>query len=153
MINACSQGHALSDQLPDLLLEALLVALELDGGVDVGRGLEVGIEYHGLDAEEHVLDGEHGPPLLYQLLLGVEDVLLGGMQNRDADLSVLVDVGVPHLGGENHGRRGVRVVVWEVQHCLEQPPLVNRVRRPFHAHPPLKQVVVLQPHTERVLTL
>jgi len=70
------------------------------------------------------------------------------VQDGDAHVAVLVDVGVPHLGGELDGGRAVGVVGGEVEGGLEVAALVEGVGRAEDGHLPLEQVVVRQPHRE-----
>lgn len=47
-------------------------------------------------------------------------VVDGRMEDRDAQISVLVDVWVPYFCDESDGRRWVWIVVWELHECLQR---------------------------------
>ena len=65
------------------------------------------------------------------------------MQNRNAHLAVRIDVWVPHFGFEDHLRWVVRVIVWELQLCLEVASFVESILRTLEDNVPEKEVVII----------
>eukprot|EP00355_Strombidium_rassoulzadegani_P010007 CAMPEP_0168615806 /NCGR_PEP_ID=MMETSP0449_2-20121227/4695_1 /TAXON_ID=1082188 /ORGANISM="Strombidium rassoulzadegani, Strain ras09" /LENGTH=141 /DNA_ID=CAMNT_0008656559 /DNA_START=717 /DNA_END=1142 /DNA_ORIENTATION=+ len=118
------------------LVVCRFIVSELQGGLEVGGRINVGVIEHGDDAHEDGLDSDNGPPSLVGPLLRVELVDAGWVKNGDADLAILVDVRVPHLRLERHHGRVVGEVVGELQLRLEETSLVERVLRPLEYYVP-----------------
>lgn len=84
-------ANALAGEVAQLTVILLAILLHELGGVDVGGRFQVGVHEHGGDTHQDGLNGEDGVPLLRQLLLRVERVLDGRVQDGDADLARGVD--------------------------------------------------------------
>lgn len=72
------------------------------------------------------LDTMHRHPPLSRIL---KAILVGArrVEDRDADLSIFVDVGVPHLGQELHLGRVKREVLWEGERRAQEGAFVERI--------------------------
>lgn len=58
--------------------------------------------------------------------LGVID---WGVEDRDTEVPILIDIGMPDLGEEADGWRGVWVVRWELDMCLRRRRKLVRERK------------------------
>ena len=96
---------------PSVVLPSILVVEA--AGLGVGRTGGVGIAQQALDAGEDGRDVVDGTPLV--------------LQDVEADLAVVVDVGVEHLGEEADVGGLVGVVLGEFQDELERPALPRGV--------------------------
>lgn len=110
LVLAQALPDALAAPPPEVLVLALLLLAQHARGLDVGRALLVGAVEQADGAQQDRLGGLDGAPALRGGLVAVL-VLLGRVQDRDAELAVLVDVGVERDRVlEGQGRRHVRVV-------------------------------------------
>eukprot|EP00414_Alexandrium_minutum_P002402 CAMPEP_0113818764 /NCGR_PEP_ID=MMETSP0328-20130328/403_1 /TAXON_ID=39455 /ORGANISM="Alexandrium minutum" /LENGTH=264 /DNA_ID=CAMNT_0000786699 /DNA_START=100 /DNA_END=892 /DNA_ORIENTATION=+ /assembly_acc=CAM_ASM_000350 len=134
---------ALPGELPDPLLPTVLVVLEVHSCVDVRRRVEVRVNKHGDNADQDAVHTQDRPPALVCGLLLVEAVCARRVQDGDADFSIRVDVGVPHLRLEPHLRRIVREVWWELEEGAEDAALIEAVRRALEHDAPLEEVRVI----------
>lgn len=109
-------------RLFDVVAHDGLVALGLlaqhDAGVDVGGRRDLGIIEEGQDGDEDGLDALRGRPALRGELAG-HLVFAGGVQDRDAEFAVLVDVGVVEGAQEAELYRGIGVLASAVPRVLE----------------------------------
>lgn len=104
---------ALAATLSELLVLAFLLFSEQLGRLDVRWAFVVWVVEEGNGTEEDGLWGLDGAPPLRGVLIS-KDVLAGSMQNRYAQLAVLVYVGMEGNGClERECRWGVRVGFWE----------------------------------------
>ena len=115
-------GSVLLDPLSSLVLEALGVVSELGAGFFPKRAGGVGDLHHGHEDFKNESDLLRGLPLV------LVDVC--------ADLSLLVHVGVPDLGLEEHFR-GLEGVVLELHGDLELAVLEGGLLRTDHEHVPV----------------
>ena len=116
------------------------VVAPLLGGVDVGGALVVWLREHAHDRHEDLFHRLHRAPPLAALLI-TELVLARGVEDRDAHLTVGVDVRVPEGRRERHDRRVQRVVFGELQRGAEAPILVHGLLRPGDVRLPGEEVV------------
>ena len=120
-------------------------------GADGRQAMEGRRERREAGGEGGGTHAEDGAPLLAHLLLRVELVLLGLVQDADAHHAVLVHVRVPEpRRGELHDGRDVRVVSGEGERAGEVAALVVGVLGPLHDDLPLIDVVVHQSDREAV---
>ena len=124
---ASSHLLALAHALRNLLPKPRQVLPELLGSVDVGRGLVVGRREHTDDGQHDGLHRLHRAPPLVRLLVP-QGVVARGVQDGDANLAVVVHVGVPHLAHEPHRRGIVGVVLGEHHVGPEEPALADGIR-------------------------
>ena len=136
---------------PDLLLEGGPIVPPHDGGVDVGGTLVVGVGQHGNDGDEDLLDAQDRTPPLLGRLLGVHGVLTGWVEDGDANLAILVDVGVPHFRRELHLRGHVGKVLGKFEVGLEEASLVQRAVGAHYHHLPIVHIALVgQSHRDQI---
>ena len=113
----------LSDTPGHLPLELWEVLPPLLCGVDVGGRLVVGVRQHGDDGDEDGLHRVDGQPALVGLLVA-PPVVARLVKDGDANVAVLLDVGVPDVGDHLQLGRPQRVLLREGQVALEEAALV-----------------------------
>jgi hypothetical protein len=119
LVLAETLADTLAHPFPELGALALALEAQQLGGVEVSGALVVGLAEERDDAEQDGLGRLYGRPALGRRLVP-EAVLLGRVQDRDAQLARRVHVGVEGHGRLEHelGRRE-RVVGREGQVCAE----------------------------------
>ena len=65
------------------------------------------------------------------------------MQDRDADLAIGIDVRVPHFALELHYWRTIRVVIGELESCLEVATFIEGLVRAFENNVPQEEIIVV----------
>ena len=78
--------HALPCQRSDFLLPAGQVCFVVVRGVQIGGGIEIGVEHHAQHADQNPLHPQNRPPPLVRRLLLVKSVGARRVQDGDADL-------------------------------------------------------------------
>lgn len=103
------------DPFPKVLGPSFLLNPEQLGGLQIRRALVIQFAKQADDADQYGLGGLHRGPALRRALVAVL-VLLGRVQDRDAQLARRVDVGVEGDGRlEDQLRREMRVLRGECQ--------------------------------------
>lgn len=126
-----------------------------DAGVDVGGRVDLGVIEEEEDGAEHALGALEGGPALAGLLAR-HAVFAGGVEDRDAEAAVGVDVGVGDRDEEAELGRGVGVVVGKDHLGAEVAAVEGAVRVDDHERePPLEEIgrVVLGWATRLVYSL
>merc|ERR1711920_62268 len=134
---------ALAGQLAYLFHPSLGLILEVDSCVNVCWRLQVWVHQHRYDADPHAVDADNRPPPLVCCLLLVEAVRAWGMEYRDTDTPIRVDVWVPHLGLKTHLWWVVRIVTGEGQEGAKYAPFIEAVGGTLKHHAPLEKVRVI----------
>ena len=128
-------------QLPHLLIILLSLVTPLLGRIHIRRRLDIGVIQHRYHGQQDGLDSQHRlPPRVALVLI---HWVVNTVQDRNADVAVLVDVGVPHGGHKLHFGRIVWEVLREFHRRLEIATFEGGILWAVEDDVPLEHVVVV----------
>jgi hypothetical protein len=130
-------------EFPNLLLVAVEVISELHRGVQVCWRLDVRVIQHGNDAHKNGLNAQDWSPSFLCSLLSIHGVHTWGVKDRNANLSIRVNIWMPHLSFESHLRRVVGIVVWELELRLKIPSFIEGVFWPLEDNVPQEKIIIV----------
>jgi len=119
------------------------VISELYRRIQVCWRLDVRIIKHRYDTNQNCLDSENRSPSFLRCFLRILCIFTWRVQNRNADLAVLVDIGMPHFGFEYHGWWIIWIIIWELKLCLEVTAFVECLLRSLENDIPDKHIVII----------